>query len=85
MLRKWMSNEKEVVAAIPHTDRGSASGDFSSVGSVNQSTLGCTWEPEDYTLGVKATDAEVPSTKRGLLKRISMIFDGLGFSLYTAS
>ena len=77
-LTKWTTNKPEVLQDVP-ADEMSASGlDLASLGQGTQRALGCVWRPGSDVLGVKVTDMDVPATKRGVLSRLSMIFDPLG-------
>ena len=77
-LTKWMSNSSDVMESIPPEERSSSGLDLSCLGQGAQSALGCFWKPEDDVLCVKSGEADVPASKRGVLRRVSMVFDPLG-------
>ena len=77
-LTKWMSNSPEVMESISPEERNSGGLDLSCLGQGTQRALGCFWKPEDDMLSVKYGEVDVPASKRGVLKRVAMIFDPLG-------
>ncbi|XP_043241191.1 uncharacterized protein LOC122391399 [Amphibalanus amphitrite] len=77
-LTKWTTNKPEALQGVP-ADEMSASGlDLAHLGQGTQRALGCVWRPGSDALGVKVTDMDVPATKRGVLRRLSMVFDPIG-------
>ena len=77
-LTKWMTNKPEAVAEAGPGSPGVSGLDLARLGQGTQRSLGCVWRPEDDVLGVSSTDVDVESTKRGVLSRLSMVFDPLG-------
>ena len=77
-LTKWISNSSDVMEDIPLEERSSNGLDLSCLGQGTQRALGCFWKPDGDVLCVKSGEADVPATKRGVLKRVSMVFDPLG-------
>ena len=77
VLAKWVSSHSEVLedseynSGIPAVDLMRQKGDL-------ERALGCVWIPEMDLIGVKNRFTEVPETKRGVLRRVAMIFDPLG-------
>lgn len=76
--RKWVSNSKEVVAAIPKEYR--ASEIVINNDQPITKTLGVSWSSTDDTLTVSTppVSSTLQITKRNVLKRIAAIFDPLG-------
>ena len=77
-LTKWTSSSEEVLQQIPEEDRSAAGLDLACLGQGTQRALGCVWRPASDVLGVQVATADVPATKRGVLSKLSMIFDPLG-------
>ena len=77
-LTKWISNSSDVMEDIPLEEQSSNELDLSCLGQGTQRALGCFWKPDGDVLCVKSGEADVPATKRGVLKRVSMVFDPLG-------
>ena len=77
--RKWVSNSKQVLAAIPEEHRASELVIRNAEQPVTK-TLGISWFSEEDTLSVPAPPmtASVAVTKRNVLKNIATIFDPLG-------
>ena len=44
-----------------------------------EKVLGVMWQPEKYTLKIKAVEKKLSTTKREVLSFMSTIFDPLGF------
>ena len=84
--RKWVSNESEVLKEIPEEDRAMEvslkCGEFPSI-----KTLGTLWKASDDIFTFKdASDPcckEDKHTKRSFLKKITTLFDPLGFFHHT--
>lgn len=71
-LREWMTNSEEVNSAIPESDL--AKDDSVKV-------LGYTWESKSDTIAIqksKVFSAELPHTKRNVLKQVASVYDPLG-------
>ena len=77
--RKWVSNSKRVLAAIPEEHRASELVIQNAEQPVTK-TLGVSWFSEEDTLSVSSptTSKFGPVTKRNVLKKIATIFDPLG-------
>lgn len=78
-LTKWLSNRSEVLEDITEESRSPSALDLTSLGKAPERALGCVWKPNTDMLAVKSSPADVPPTKRGVLKRVAMIFDPQGF------
>ena len=80
-LRKWISNNREVLAAVPSSERASSVLDL----DLNlddlpiERTLGLRWNVEFDTFGFRTVLKERPATRRGILSVVSSLFDPLGF------
>ena len=77
--RKWISNSKHVLAAIPEEHRASELVIRDADQPVSK-TLGLSWFSEEDTLSIPAPSmsATLSVTKRSVLKKIATIFDPLG-------
>ncbi len=80
-LTKWVSNSREVLDAVPESER---SKELKNVHIEDdklpiQRALGLQWDVETdrftFNIGMK----EVPPTRRGMLSKISSVYDPLGF------
>ena len=54
--------------------------DLTTLGEGAERALGWVWKPTSDMLAVKAStpSEDVPATKRGVLKRVAMVFDPMG-------
>ena len=77
--RKWVSNSKQVLAAIPEEHRASELL-IQDTDQPMSKTLGLSWFSEEDTLSVPASPRSTtrPITKRNVLKKIATVFDPLG-------
>ena len=73
-MTKRMSNRLEVVEDTPPEERDSSALDLSRLVQGSQRALGCFWRPDDDVLSVRYSEVDVPASKRGVLKRVSMVF-----------
>jgi hypothetical protein len=81
-LTKFTSNIKAVLESIPPQDRAKNVRmlDLTTCASLpTERALGCRWDTELDTLGVKIRQRDPVFTKRGLLKITSSIYDPFGF------
>ena len=82
-LRKWISNEQEVLKSIPEEDRATQTTIFisdrdTSSASV-QKTLGVTWNPEkDQFRFIYPSPDSIIYTPRGVLSQMCRLFDPRG-------
>lgn len=80
IVRKWCSNNAEVMQDVPLEDRASGLELHDSGGSLaSQKTLGVIWHVGDDNFSFQARCSLPVSTKRSLLSRIATIFDPLQF------
>ena len=78
-LTKWMSNDREVLASIPHNERTKSVIDLDLDELRVERTLGVQWNVETDEFGFKVVAKEKPSTRRGILSVASSVYDPLGF------
>ena len=79
-LRKWVSNDPQVLDGLPRADRLRPSWkDFKNEGPVN--ALGISWDPvqDQIRVTVPAIDSRRPVTKREVLSCIARLFDPIGW------
>ena len=78
VLTKWVSSHPEVLGETRANTNAPPSVDLLDHQQGCERALGCVWIPQEDVIGVKHRVVEVPETKRGILRRVSMIFDPLG-------
>ena len=79
-LTKWLSSAPEVMEGVKEESRSPSVVDLTTLGEGAERALGCVWKPTSDMLAVKAStpSEDVPATKRGVLKRVAMVFDPMG-------
>ena len=77
-LTKWRSSHPEVLDEVAEVDKDPSQKTLTPNKDLPQKALGCAWSPSCDTLSIHVKDVDVASTKRGVLKKIAMIFDPLG-------
>ena len=81
-IKKWMSNNINVLKAIPIEDRAVSSRHFfEDQGPVPTKTLGVVWTADEDCLSIDASKRGSPSeglTKRTCLREMASVFDPLG-------
>lgn len=78
-IRKWMSNQAEVLKDIPAEDRASAI-DLDENKLSTTKTLGVLWTADEDTFSFKySLTPDIQLTKRNVLKKTATIYDPLGF------
>ena len=77
---KWLSNSTKVLERIPAESRASEV-HIASNGLPMVKTLGVTWLPggDVFTFNANPPEKEFPLTKRNFLKKITKLFDPVGF------
>jgi hypothetical protein len=84
-LTKWCSNDREVLAAIPESERAKSVANFEIEHLPTESTLGVTWNVEEDKFVWEISQerftvvSNKPKTRRGILSVIYSMFDPLGF------
>ncbi|XP_043190423.1 uncharacterized protein LOC122364269 [Amphibalanus amphitrite] len=80
-LTKWRSSSPAVLKGVPESEKASASASLCLRSShTAEKTLGIAWEEDEDTLGFRLQAKEVSATKRGVLSKVSTIFDPLGIA-----
>ncbi|XP_043231303.1 uncharacterized protein LOC122386295 [Amphibalanus amphitrite] len=78
-LTKWRSNSPTVLRSLPEAERANPSTSLCLKGSkLSEKALGVVWNEEEDSLGFRLRDEEASATKRGVLCKVSAIFDPLG-------
>ncbi|KAE9522064.1 hypothetical protein AGLY_017537 [Aphis glycines] len=78
-LKKWSSNTKSVLDAVPAADRVQAPTPFETVDGQGTKVLGLEWHPDgDYLCCALSLEKSPVYTKRGILSLVAQIFDPLG-------
>ena len=77
-LRKWLSNEKEVLTGVPKEDLASKVLLLTNKDLPVERTLGVEWNAERDQLRFTFQDGDKPSTRRGVLSTVAAVFDPLG-------
>ncbi|XP_030828101.1 uncharacterized protein LOC115919169 [Strongylocentrotus purpuratus] len=78
-LTKWVSNDREVLSAVPSTERAASVVDLDFDHLPIERTLGVLWDMNSDSFGFKVSPKDVPTTRRGLLSATSSLYDPLGF------
>lgn len=80
-LTKWMSNSREVLAAIPTSEVTCDTVNHDRNELPHQErALGIKWHAEQDLLSLKPVKSDFPNTKRGVLSATSTVFDPLGLA-----
>jgi len=79
-LTKWVSNDKEVLATIPKSERAASAFDLDLEGLPTQSTLGLQWDMQTDTFNFRTVKKVKAPTRRGILSTVSAMYDPLGFA-----
>ncbi|XP_071477081.1 uncharacterized protein [Diadema antillarum] len=79
-LHKFVSNSREVMQAVPVTDRAKAVKELNLLHDdlPIERALGLQWCIESDTFGFRVTFADKPCTRRGLLSTVMSLYDPLG-------
>ncbi|XP_043226266.1 uncharacterized protein LOC122383664 [Amphibalanus amphitrite] len=78
-LTKWLSNSRDVLAAVPESERTPSAADL-TVQLPTERVLGLLWDAETDLLRLHVHHRTVPPTKRGILQMAASIYDPLGFA-----
>ena len=76
-LTKWMSNSRDVLAAIPSSEVACNTVDLDRKELPHGRALGVKWCVEVHLLCLEPVKSEFPNTKRGILSGTSSVFDPL--------
>ena len=85
LLTKWYSNKREVIAAIPESERAKSVVNLEIEQLPTESALGMKWNIEEDKFVWEVSDERLaavsskPLTRRGVLSVIYSLFDTLGF------
>ena len=77
-LSKWASSSPAVMNCIDDSDRSVTSREISKDDQKCERALGVYWDTETDMITFRTTPMDRPATKRGILSRVSSIFDPLG-------
>ena len=82
-IKKWVSNDRKVIEAIPKSDlsKNFMNLDLAIDKLPKQRALGLQWDVEKDSLFFRIKVKEKPATKRGVLSVVNSIFDPLGFGI----
>ncbi len=78
-LTKFLSNQREVLQAIPVRERASPTLDLDLDQLPINRTLGLSWDTEPDQFYFTSISTDKPATKQGILSVMSLLFDLLGF------
>ena len=78
-LTNWLSNSKEVLLAIPESERSKSVKNLDLEHLPIECALGVEWDVGSDSFGFHITVKDRPATRRGLLSMMSSIYDPLGF------
>ena len=79
-LTKWMSNNREVLSAIPSSEVARDIIHLDRTELPQERALGVKWCTEQDLLSLEPVKSEFPNTKRGILSATSSVFDPLGIA-----
>ena len=78
-LTKWLSNSRDVLCAIPETERAPSVISLNPCDALpSDRALGINWEVDEDKIKFMVKVADRPLTRRGILSIVSLIFDPLG-------
>ena len=78
-LRKWLSNNEQVIKAIPDSERARLVNNYSSDVSSHERILGVNWDTKEDQFTFFINLPHKPFTKRSVLSTIASLYDPLGF------
>ncbi|XP_063967618.1 uncharacterized protein LOC129271341 [Lytechinus pictus] len=78
-LTKWVSNSREVLNSIPDTEKAPSVIDMDLDTLPIERTLGVLWDVDSDRFGFKVSLKDRPATRRGILSKVSSLYDPLGF------
>nr|XP_054764691.1 uncharacterized protein LOC129271341 [Lytechinus pictus] len=78
-LTKWVSNSREVLNSIPEKEKAPSVIDMDLDTLPIERTLGVLWDVDSDRFGFKVSLKDRPATRRGILSKVSSLYDPLGF------
>ena len=79
-LTKFFSNNHDILKSLSSTNTVKSTDINLGLDEMPmEKVLGVLWQPEKYTLKIKAVEKKLSTTKREVLSFMSTIFDPLGF------
>ena len=79
-LTKFFSNNHDILKSLSSTNTVKSTDINLGLHKMPmEKVLGVLWQPEKYTLKIKAVEKKLSTTKREVLSFMSTIFDPLGF------
>ncbi|PFX11376.1 hypothetical protein AWC38_SpisGene24930, partial [Stylophora pistillata] len=78
-LTKWISNDRNVIATVPVTERAPCVVNLDLEDLPVERTLGVQWAMETDTFNFRIMDEGKAPTRRGILSVVSSMYDPLGF------
>ena len=78
-LTKWISNDRNLIASVPMTERAPSVVNLDLDDLPTERTLGVQWDMETDSFSFRILDQEKAPTRRGILSVVSSMYDPLGF------
>ena len=78
-LTKWVSNDRNVIATVPVTERAPSVVNLDLEDLPVERTLGVQWDMETDVFNFRIMDEGKAPTRRGILSVVSSMYDPLGF------
>ena len=82
-LTKWLSNNPEVLQALPQDKLCKSILNFSGSEQVCERIVGVEWDVSKYNFVFRVNCKTKPPTRRGMLSVLSSVYDPLGFAAPT--
>jgi hypothetical protein len=79
-LTKWISNNRQVVEAIPADERAETFKDLDVGKLQTERALGILWNTEEDVFNFRIQGQQKPLTRRGILSDVSSLYDPCGFA-----
>ena len=78
-LTKWISNDRNLIASVPMTERAPSVVNLDLDDLPTEQTLGVQWDMETDSFSFRILNQEKAPTHRGILSVVSSMYDPLGF------
>ncbi|KAL9976464.1 hypothetical protein ACROYT_G013771 [Oculina patagonica] len=78
-LTKWFSNDRNIIATVPVTERAASVNDLDLEDLPVERTLGVQWDMETDDFKFRIMDEAKAPMRRGILSVVSSMYDPLGF------